>query len=114
MKFPIRIKRYNAKRIYGKDTLLYIVLGISLGFSILLFLLGFFSFIGINFFNPRMISGMDFIVFGLLSAIGPIGFYNHIKSNRKKRVEEQLPDFLREVSSSTSSGMTVFDAIKES
>jgi flagellar protein FlaJ len=112
MKFPIRIKKYNAKRLYGKDIILYIILGISLGFSILLFLLGVFSFLGINLFNERMISGMDFIVFGLLSAIGPIGFYNHIKANRKKRVEQQLPDFLREISSSTSSGMTVFDAIR--
>jgi len=31
---------------------------------------------------------------------------------KKKDVENQLPDFLREISSSTASGMTVFEAIK--
>jgi flagellar protein FlaJ len=57
-------------------------------------------------------SGFDFIVFSLLSAVGPIGFYNHLKTKKKRDIEEHLPDFLREISSSTSSGMTIFDAIK--
>ena len=114
MKSPIKIKKYNLKRFYGKDRNILILLGISLAFSIFLFLLGIFSFIGINIFSSDMISGMDFIVFGLLSAIGPIGFYNHLRAKRKREMSEQLPDFLREISSSTSSGMTVFDAIKSS
>jgi flagellar protein FlaJ len=54
---------------------------------------------------------MDFMVFGLLTSVGPIGFYNHKKAQKKKLIEEQLPDFLREISSATSSGMTIFDAI---
>ena len=112
MKIPIRIKKYDVDRFYGKDRNILILLGISCSFSILLFLLGFFSFIGINLFDSEMIGGMDYIVFGLLSAIGPIGFYNHLKAKKKRDIEEQLPDFLREISSSTSSGMTVFDAIK--
>jgi flagellar protein FlaJ len=57
------------------------------------------------------ISGIDFIVFGLLCSIGPIGFYNHLKAKKKHEIEEHLPDFLREISSSANSGMTVFDAI---
>ena len=112
MKMPIRIKKYNVNRFYGKDINILILLGISCSFSIILFLLGFFSFLGINFFDSEIIGGMDYIVFGLLSAIGPIGFYNHLKAKKKRDIEEQLPDFLREISSSTSSGMTVFDAIK--
>lgn len=112
MKIPIRLKKYNVKRFYGKDRNILILLGISLAVSIVLFLLGISSFLGINVFSTEAISGMDFIVFGLLSAIGPIGFYNHLKAKKKRDVEEQLPDFLREISSSTSSGMTVFDAIK--
>jgi len=35
-----------------------------------------------------------------------------LKATKKRETEEQLPDFLREISSSTSSGMTIFDAIK--
>jgi flagellar protein FlaJ len=112
MKMPIRIKKYNVDHFYGKDRNILILLGISCSFSILLFLLGFFSFLGLNLFDSEIIGGMDYIVFGLLSAIGPIGFYNHLKAKKKRDIEEQLPDFLREISSSTSSGMTVFDAIK--
>jgi len=55
---------------------------------------------------------MDFIVFGVLSCIGPIGFYNHMKESRKREVEQRLPDFLRDIANSTSSGMTIFDSIK--
>jgi len=51
-------------------------------------------------------------VFGVLSSIGPVGFYNHMKEKKKREIEEQLPDFLREISSSASSGMTIFDAIR--
>lgn len=112
MKIAFRRKNYNAKKIYEKDKTILFILAISMSFSILLFLLGFFTLIGvIGFFND-IISGVDFLVFGLLSAIGPIGFYNNLKSKKKRETEEQLPDFLREISSSTSSGMTIFDAIK--
>jgi flagellar protein FlaJ len=112
MKIAFRRKNYNAKKIYERDKTILFILAISMSFSILLFLLGFFTLIGvIGFFND-IISGVDFLVFGLLSAIGPIGFYNHMKAKKKRETEEQLPDFLREISSSTSSGMTIFDAIK--
>jgi len=48
----------------------------------------------------------------VLSAIGPVGFYTNLKAKKRKEIEEQLPDFLREIGSSTSSGMTIFDAIE--
>ena len=114
MKLPIRIKKYNVKRFYGKDRNILILLGVSLATSVILFLLGFLSLTGINVFVSELVTGVDFIVFGLLSAIGPIGFYNHLKAKKKQEIEEHLPDFLREISSSASSGMTVFDAIKSS
>lgn len=112
MKMPLRIKKYDFNVFYGKDKNIIILLGISITFSMILFFLGFLSLIGINFVDSEMITGMDYIVFSLLSAIGPIGFYNHLKAKKKRDIEEHLPDFLREISSSTSSGMTVFDAIK--
>jgi flagellar protein FlaJ len=109
MKLPI--KKYNLNRFYGKDQNILIVLGISLSFSIILFIFGFFGFLGIYIIGGGLLSGMDFIVFGLLSSIGPIGFYNHLKAKKKQQIEDHLPDFLREISSSASSGMTVFDSI---
>lgn len=111
MKNLFKRKKYNAKSIYGKDRLLYIVLGVSSGFSVFLFLLCFLAFTGTNVFPGNMVSDIDFLIFAVLSAIGPIGFYNHLKAKKKKDIEDQLPDFLREISSSTSSGMTIFDAI---
>jgi flagellar protein FlaJ len=111
MKLPILIKKYNINRFYGKDKNILIVLGISISFSIILFILGFFGFLGIYIIGGGLLSGMDFITFGLLSSIGPIGFYNHLKSKKKQQIEDHLPDFLREISSSASSGMTVFDSI---
>ena len=111
MKLPFNLKKYNKKNVYGKDQFILIILGISLTISGILFFLSFLCLIGVAEVAGNILTGMDLLVFGLLSSIGPIGFYNHIKSKRKKNIADQLPDFLREISSSTSSGMTVFDAI---
>lgn len=110
LKLPVLKKRYDAQSSYGKDRNILILLGISLTFSAILFLIGILMLTG-AFNIGDAFSGMDFIVFGLLTSIGPIGFYNHIKAKRKRDVETQLPDFLREISSATSSGMTIFEAI---
>jgi flagellar protein FlaJ len=112
MKIPIIRKKYNAKQIYGKDRNILILLSISFAISIFLFIIGILIFIDVIGFAGNALTGMDFVVFGLITAIGPIGFYNHLKAKKKREIEELLPDFLREISSSTSSGMTIFDAIK--
>jgi len=112
MKIPIVSKKYDEQRVYGKDRNILILLVISLTVSVILFLMGILKLAGTVTLFGEIITGVDFMVFGLLCAIGPIGFYNYIKAKRKREVEDHLPDFLREISSSTSSGMTVFDAIK--
>ena len=73
---------------------------------------GCFALTGVSVVPGGFLSGMDYIVFGVLGCIGPIGFYNHVKEKRKREVEERLPDFLRDIASSTASGMTIFDSIK--
>lgn len=83
-----------------------------MGVSSLLFVFGFLAFIGVSVVPGDFLSGMDYIVFGVLGCIGPIGFYNHVKEKRKREVEEKLPDFLRDIANSTASGMTIFDSIK--
>ena len=83
-----------------------------MGVSSLLFVFGFLAFIGVPVAPGGFLSGMDYIVFGVLGCIGPIGFYNHVKEKRKREVEEKLPDFLRDIANSTASGMTIFDSIK--
>jgi archaeal flagellar protein FlaJ len=111
MKNPFKRKKYNVKQTYGKDTTILILTAASSGSSILLFLFGALTLMGMTGFSEDVISGVDFLVFGVLLAIGPVGFYSHLKAKKKKDIEDQLPDFLREISSSTASGMTVFDAI---
>jgi archaeal flagellar protein FlaJ len=111
MKLPNISKKYDADKYYGKDKNILILLVISLTLSIILFFLGILIFAGAAEVAGNILTGMDFIVFGLITSIGPIGFYNHTKTKRKKLVEEQLPDFLREISSAAASGMTIFDAI---
>lgn len=112
IKIPIITKKYDVNRAYGKDRNILVLLGISMTFSVIFFIIGFLGLIGVLTFFDGALTGLDFIVFGILSCIGPIGFYTHIKAKTKKELEAHLPDFLREISSSTASGMTVFDAIR--
>jgi archaeal flagellar protein FlaJ len=111
MKKIWRSQDYNLKKVYGSDIPMQIILGVSSVVTLLLFLVGFSSFIGITDTSFIGLSGFDLIVFAVLSAIGPIGFYNYIKTKKITDVQDHLPDFLREISGSTASGMTVFDAI---
>ncbi len=83
MKMPIKIKKYNVNRHYGKDRNILILLGITLSISVIFFILGFLGLIGALKFFDGALTGVDFLVFGLLCCIGPIGFYNHIKEKKK-------------------------------
>jgi flagellar protein FlaJ len=112
MKNPFNQKKYDAKKMYGKDTTILFLLIISSSFSIILFVLGIFTYLNFINFPENILSWVDFIVLGILSCLGPIGFYNHLAAKKKREIENHLPDFLREISGSTASGMTVFDAIK--
>lgn len=75
-------------------------------------MLAFFSFTGASIIPGDFLTGIDFIVFGILGCIGPIGFYNHQKEKLKKEVQERLPDFLRDIANSSASGMTIFDSMR--
>jgi archaeal flagellar protein FlaJ len=57
--------------------------------------------------NPAL----DFFVIGLLCAIAPYGFAMSAKLRRISKIEERLPDFLRDVAEAGRFGMTLPDAI---
>lgn len=57
--------------------------------------------------NPAV----DFFVLGLLCMIAPYGFAMTAKLRRIAKIEERLPDFLRDVSEAGRFGMTLPDAI---
>lgn len=111
MKQLLNSRSYNIKKVYGSELPMQIILAVSSIVTLSLFILGFFAFINVINISFIGLAGFDLLVFSVLSAIGPIGFYSYMKSKRKSEIQDQLPDFLREISSSTASGMTVFDAI---
>jgi flagellar protein FlaJ len=57
--------------------------------------------------NPAL----DFLVFGLLAFLAPYGFIVSGKLRRIKKIEDRLPDFLRDVAEAGRFGMTLPDAI---
>ncbi|MFA5772006.1 MAG: type II secretion system F family protein [Thermoplasmata archaeon] len=54
---------------------------------------------------------IDFALLAILAVTGPIGFYGSFKAKRIEKIEERLPDFLRDVAESGRFGMTLAKAI---
>jgi archaeal flagellar protein FlaJ len=75
------------------------------------------SFAGIFTFTIRpgtaigLDSAIDYIVFGLIAIMAPYGFIRSTELARVEKIEERLPDFLRDVAEAGRFGMTLPDAI---
>ena len=54
---------------------------------------------------------MDFVVFAILIAVGPVGVMITMEQSRIADIEKRLPDFLRDVSEAGRFGMTLSGAI---
>jgi len=76
------------------------------------FIFGVLALLGPSLFPLQFLSPVDYMVFGVLGCIGPMGFYSSTKEKRKREIMEKLPDFLRDIANSTASGMTIYDSIK--
>jgi archaeal flagellar protein FlaJ len=82
-----------------------------------LFAVGFLCYDGILNIQLRPGEGtgvnplVDFCVLGLLALIAPYGFSMSAKLRRISKIEERLPDFLRDVAEAGRFGMTLPDAI---
>jgi len=72
-----------------------------------LHVLDYFGYISFTFY-PHI----DFIFLAILLLIGPFGVYNYLGIQKKKHMQDRLPNFLIEVSDSLSTGATIFDSIK--
>jgi archaeal flagellar protein FlaJ len=94
-----------------------ILLIIGAVIAVVLFALGFLCYDGVlNWqFRPGEGTGVnpfvDFCVLGLLVLIAPYGFAMSAKLRRISKIEERLPDFLRDVAEAGRFGMTLPDAI---
>jgi flagellar protein FlaJ len=56
-------------------------------------------------------SALDWITFGLIATMAPYGFLQSRKLSRVEKIEDRLPDFLRDVAEAGRFGMTLPDAI---
>jgi flagellar protein FlaJ len=54
---------------------------------------------------------LNFMVFAMLSFIGPYGFYTARQQREIRQIEKRLPDFLRDVAEAGRFGMTLSEAI---
>lgn len=66
-----------------------------------------------NSLSKKDKSFYDIIFLTLLVSITPIGIYEYLRMRRIEKIEEELPNFLRDLANSTNAGMTLFDAIKK-
>ena len=89
-----------------------VIIGISALLASFFFVFGLFAFLGQPLINIGFLQPVDYLVFGVLGCIGPLGFYNSMKQKRKREIMDKLPDFLRDIANSSASGMTIYDSIR--
>ncbi len=86
---------------------IFTVLGIALCAAVAAMLAA-----GVITIGPAM--AIDFIVFAILIAVGPVGVMITMEQNRITEIEKRLPDFLRDVAEAGRFGMTLSKAIVSS
>lgn len=89
-----------------------VIIVISALLAAIFFLFALFALMGQSIIGGGFLQPIDFVVFGVLGCIGPLGFYNSMKQKQKREIMDKLPDFLRDIANSSASGMTIFDSIR--
>jgi len=84
--------------------IIYICTGVAVSVFILLAIL---AFIGIVTFA----TGVDFLVFAVLSGSGIYGMYTFMKIKKIRKIDTIFPDFVRDLAESRRAGMTFTKAI---
>ena len=74
--------------------------------------LGFLLSYGHPIITVSFLQPIDYLVFGVLGCIGPLGFYNSMKQKQKREIMDKLPDFLRDIANSSASGMNIYDSMR--
>ncbi|HXY12145.1 MAG TPA: type II secretion system F family protein [Thermoplasmata archaeon] len=100
--------------VFTREILLLIAGGVA---AAAFWAIGFLNYAGIETIQLRHGEGsganpaLDFLILGLLCFMAPYGFAMTAKLRRISKIEERLPDFLRDVSEAGRFGMTLPDAI---
>ena len=116
-----RVKALTSSEVKNSETVTItretalLIAGTAVG--VVLWVVGALNFLGTVDIEIRPGEGaganpaLDFLVLGLLVMIAPYGFAMSAKLRRISKVEERLPDFLRDVAEAGRFGMTLPDAI---
>jgi archaeal flagellar protein FlaJ len=97
-----------------RETVLLIIGG---AIGAVLFVIAGLNYVGVVDWEIRPGEGaganpmLDFLVLGLLAILAPYGFAMTAKLRRISKIEERLPDFLRDVAEAGRFGMTLPDAV---
>jgi pilus assembly protein TadC len=92
-----------------------LIAGLIVGFA--LFAVAILNYTGAETIELRAGEGaginpaLDFMVLGIAAMCGPYGFVATAKFHRIQKIEDRLPDFLRDVAEAGRFGMTLPDAI---
>ena len=88
------------------QSLIYIMVGLGVALCFVIAVL-----LGTETISMGPLKAVDFIVVGLLVALGPLGIILGMETKRIANIEARLPDFLRDVAEAGRFGMTLSNAI---
>ena len=112
--FAGAMAKVDHRALLTKDQIL-LVAGTAV--AAVLWVVGFLNAVGVMNIEVRAGEGaginpaLDFMVFGLIAILAPYGFIASAETRRVKKIEDRLPDFLRDVAEAGRFGMTLPDAI---
>lgn len=103
------------RRFKRHELLRYSILGFSVATALALFVVGGLVMGGvITSLAGRPIAqkfSTDFFVFGLLVGLGPFGYFHAREQKRIRKMDQRLPEFLRDLAESKRAGMTLTESI---
>lgn len=103
------------RRFKRREIVRYSVIGFSMAAALALFVVGGLVMGGVvTSLAGRPIAqkySTDFFVFGLLLGLGPFGYFHAREQKRIRKMDERLPEFLRDLAESKRAGMTLTEAI---
>ncbi len=88
------------------QSLVYIMVGLGVALCFVIAVL-----LATETISMSPLKAVDFIVIGLLVALGPLGMIMGMETKRIANIEKRLPDFLRDVAEAGRFGMTLSNAI---
>ncbi len=66
----------------------------------------------IIWFNSKPIQRDNLLTVGIIASLTPAAIIDHLEMRRKRKIDERIPDFLREIAEKARSGMSFFKALK--